>query len=166
MVHPHWSCFAISRLGNMTEKMFPELEDEFIKYFEVTKFKIHRISAEIVGDFTESWFTEDCFFFFLAFVFVSYEAGSFESFPFWADWWWGVSNDAILDKEGVLSLCCLLTIWDFKADFPIFPTLISPEQYWQNAVSESFFLTHLLYWSFFSLWHTLINYITEKAIIL
>ena len=131
----------------MTENKSSELGDEFIKYFEVTRFKTQQISAEIVSDFTESWSTEDCFFLAGSFEIVSFEAGSYESFPFWADWsWWGISNDTITDKEGVLSLHRLLRIWDFKADSPKFPTLISWEQYWQNAVSESCFLTHLLYW--------------------
>ena len=66
----------------------PELEYKFIEYFEETKFKIQRISAEIVTDFTKSWSTEEFF-----------EAGPLESFPFWSDWsWYGVSNDAILHK--------------------------------------------------------------------
>ena len=46
----------------MTENKSPELEDECIEFFEVTKFKTHQISAEIVADFTKSWSTEDCFF--------------------------------------------------------------------------------------------------------
>ena len=35
-----------------------------------------------------------------------------------------------------------------KADSPLFPTVISQEQYWQNPVFEFFFLIYLLYWSF------------------
>ena len=62
--------------------MFPELEDELIKYFEVIKFKTQRISPEIVADFTKSWSTEECFFLAGSFEVVSFEAGSFESFPF------------------------------------------------------------------------------------
>ena len=46
----------------MTENNSAELKDEFIKYFEVTIFKTQQSSAEIVVDFTKSWFTEDCFF--------------------------------------------------------------------------------------------------------
>ena len=88
----------------MTENKSPELKDEFIEYFEVTKFETLQISAEIVADFTQSCSSEDCFFLEGSFEVVSFEAGSFESFRFWEDWsLWGVSNDAILDKEGVLS---------------------------------------------------------------
>ena len=46
----------------MTENKSPELKDELIEYFEVTKFKTQRISAEIDADFTKSWSTEDCCF--------------------------------------------------------------------------------------------------------
>ena len=122
------------------------MKDEFIEYFEVTKFNTQQISAEIVADFTKIWSIEDCFFLAGSFEIVSFEAGSFEFFPFWSDWtWWGVSNDAKLGKEGVLSLCRLLGIWNFKAESSMFPTLISWELYWQNTVSQFFFLTHLLY---------------------
>ena len=40
----------------------PELEDEFIEYFEVTKVKTQQIPVEIVAYFTKTWSTEDCFF--------------------------------------------------------------------------------------------------------
>ena len=66
----------------MIENKPPELEDEFIEYFEVTKFKIQRISAEIVADFTKSWSSEDCFFLAGSFEVLSFEASSFEFFPF------------------------------------------------------------------------------------
>ena len=66
----------------MTENKSSELGDEFIKYFEVTRFKTQQISAEIASDFTESWSTEDCFFLAGSFEIVSFEAGSYESFPF------------------------------------------------------------------------------------
>ena len=48
----------------MTENKSPELENEFIEYFEVTKFKTQQISAEIVADFIRSQSTEDCFTYF------------------------------------------------------------------------------------------------------
>ena len=64
------------------ENKSPELEDEFIEHFEVTKFKTQRISAEIVADFTKSWSSEDCFFLAGSFEVLSFEAGSFEFFPF------------------------------------------------------------------------------------
>ena len=66
----------------MIENKFPELEDEFIEYFEVTKLKTQQNSAEIVADFTKSWSTEDYFFLACSFKVVSFEAGSFKSFPF------------------------------------------------------------------------------------
>ena len=66
----------------MTENKSSELGDEFIKYFEVTRFKTQQISAEIVSDFTKSWSTEDCFFLAGSFEIVSFKAGSYESFPF------------------------------------------------------------------------------------
>ena len=65
----------------MTENKSTELEDEFIEYFEVTKFKTQQISAEIVADFTKCFSTEDCFFLAGSFEAVSFEAGWFESFP-------------------------------------------------------------------------------------
>ena len=65
----------------MTENKSTELEHEFIEYFEVTKFKAQLISAEIVADFTKCFSTEDCFFLAGSFEVVSFEAGSFESFP-------------------------------------------------------------------------------------
>ena len=71
----------MSLSGNMTENKSTELEDEFIEYFEVTKFKTQQISAEIVADFTKCFSTEDCFFLAGSFEVVSFEAGSFESFP-------------------------------------------------------------------------------------
>ena len=149
MLRPHWNRFAISLSGNMTENKSPEFEDEFIEYFEVTKFKTQRIWAEVTAYFKKSWSTEDCFFLAGSFQVVSFKAGSFEFFTFWLDRsWWG--DKAILNKERVLSLCRLLSIWDFKAEFPMFPTLIYREQYWQNTVSESFLQTYLLYRSFFS----------------
>ena len=37
----------------MTENKSPELDDEFIKYFKVTKFKTQQISAETAADFTK-----------------------------------------------------------------------------------------------------------------
>ena len=58
------------------ENKSPELQDEFIEYFEVTKFKTQRISAEIVADFTKSWSTEDCFYLAGTFEVVFFEAGS------------------------------------------------------------------------------------------
>ena len=70
----------------MTENKSSELGDEFIKYFEVTRFKTQQISAEIVSNFIESWSTKDCFFSAGSFEIVSFKAGSYESFPFWADW--------------------------------------------------------------------------------
>ena len=58
------------------------MEDEFIEYFEVTKFNTQQISAEIVADFTKIWSIEGCFFLAGSFEIVSFEAGSFELFPF------------------------------------------------------------------------------------
>ena len=66
----------------MTENKYPELENEFIKYFKATKFITHQISAEIAADFTKCWSTEDCFFLAGSIKVVSFEAGSFESFRF------------------------------------------------------------------------------------
>ena len=133
----------------MTENKSPEYEDEFIECFALTKFKSQRIWAEVTADFKKGWSTEDYFFLAGSFEIVSFEAGSFKFFTFWLDRsWWG--DNAIWNKERVLSLCRLPSIWDFKAEFPMFPTLIYREQYWQNTVSESFLLTCLLYWSFFS----------------
>ena len=59
----------------MTVNKSPELEDEFIEYFEVSKFKTQQVSAEIVAHFTKSWSTEDCFFLGGSFEVVSFEAG-------------------------------------------------------------------------------------------
>ena len=66
----------------MTKNQFQELEDEFIQYFKVTKFKTQQTSAEIVADFTKSWSTEGCFFLASSFEVVCFKTGSFESFPF------------------------------------------------------------------------------------
>ena len=53
LVRPHRNRFTISVSGNMTESKSPELEDEFMEYFKVTKFKTQRTSAEIIADFTK-----------------------------------------------------------------------------------------------------------------
>ena len=68
------------------ENNSPELEDEFTEHFEVTKLKTQGISSEIVADFTKGWSIEDFFVLAGTIEVVSFEAGSFEYFPFWADW--------------------------------------------------------------------------------
>ena len=72
----------ITSFGTSTLKSFCNIAIGKIDYFEVTRFKTQRISAEIVADFTKSWSTEYNFFLAGSFEVVSFETGSFESFPF------------------------------------------------------------------------------------
>ena len=66
----------------MTESKSPELEDEFMEYFKVTKFKTQRTSAEIIADFTKIWSNEDCFFLAASFEVASFHLVHLNLFPF------------------------------------------------------------------------------------